>query len=121
MAVFQRITEFFFKDYLNVDQDNYFPYNFLLQIVEFLIEKIDKDLYEELKSILEMPDPFWSASWILSWFTHEIKSIFPIYRIFDYLLVSHPFTIYYLSAQLTIQEIKRLKISHIKLVFLCLK
>ena len=98
IAVFQRITECYFKDYLNEKQDSYFPYNFILEIVEFLIKSLDIKLYEEMINLIDQCNPFWTTPWVLSWFTHNIKNPCLVYRIFDYLLVAHPLAIYYMSA-----------------------
>ena len=98
IAVFQRVTECYFKDYLNEKQDSYFPYHFILEIVDFLITGLDSQVYEEIKEKIDEVSPFWTTSWVLSWFTHNIKNPFLVYRIFDYLLVAHPLAIYYMSA-----------------------
>ena len=48
LAVMQKLSEFFFRDFI-FDQNNvYFPFNFLLEAIDFLIEKIDKDNYEDI-------------------------------------------------------------------------
>ena len=47
---------------------------------------------------MDQCSPFWTTSWILSWFTHNVKDPLKVFRIFDYLLVAQPLAIYYMAA-----------------------
>ena len=41
---------------------------------------------------------FSHSSWIITWFSHDVKNINDIARMYDVLLSSHPLLIYYLCA-----------------------
>lgn len=99
LAFLHKITLFFFKDYLLDHNNKYFPYIFLIEAIDFLIKILDKDAHDDLKRILKNPEPFWTSSWISSWFSNEAKEINIGLRIMDYLIVSHPLAILYLCAQ----------------------
>lgn len=62
------------------------------------MEKLDINFYNEIINIMDQCSPFWTTSWILSWFTHNVKDPLKVFRIFDYLLVAQPLAIYYMAA-----------------------
>jgi len=106
---FQRISEFFFKDYLDPSSEsNDFGFHTALQMITYLIEKIDPITNEKIIQLSDVEYHHFSLAWVIGWFTHSINDLHLVYRIIDYLLCSHPLTIYYLSSILIIEVSKTL-------------
>ncbi len=102
---FQRISEFYIKDYLNKDYENSFNFEATLSLLLKVIKEIDAQVYDILEEICDKPH--FALSWIITWFTHNTNSITLQYRIFDYLICSHPIASYVLSG--TVSFINHLK------------
>ena len=67
-----------------------------MSLISRVIEVFDPALQEHLAAAdLE---PFFAISWVLAWFSHEVKSLSEVTRIFDAMLCSHPLFSMYLSA-----------------------
>lgn len=72
----------------------------LMKLVFVIIEEVDKELYRFLKSC--NAEPFFSLSWILTWFSHEISNVDEIARLFDAILCSHSAYILYLCSSVSL-------------------
>ena len=103
---------------------NMIEMNDTLKILRFIIDFMDpkvKSFFEEIEkkeemkymktknknsSISETEEKYvicdFAFEWIITLFTRYFKDFNKIYRIFDYLMVSHSLAIYFLSAQLII-------------------
>lgn len=65
-----------------------------------ILEIADPDLHAFLAS-LDAPtlqDPHWALSWYLTWFSHDIKDMEQVARLFDLFIASHPLMPVYLAA-----------------------
>jgi len=65
----------------------------VVKYVEIINPLIKRRLFDLTKI-----DPFYSLSWILTWFSHNNANIFKNFRIIDYLLLGESNTIFYLVA-----------------------
>lgn len=67
-----------------------------------LIELADEELHNFFKCIPQMQS-FFSLSWILTWFSHDIGSYSDICLVFDFFLASHPLMPLYMSTALILE------------------
>jgi len=67
-----------------------------MHIIMIIIKIVDYQLYNRLVSV--SMEPFFAISWIITWFSHSVKDIGSIARIFDVMLCSPPYYSYYLAA-----------------------
>ena len=70
----------------------------VLQLLSPLVELMDDELHCHLERIGILEDSFFALSWLITWFTHEIKSAPIAFRLFDLFLSSHPLMAIYLGA-----------------------
>ena len=106
-SVFQRFSEFNLKESLDINPNIKDSYQFLscLEILKFVINKLDKKIQNFLNEIIENGICHFAVSWILSIFTHNIDKPGIMYRILDYIIMSHPLSIYYLTSLIIIDTI----------------
>ena len=106
-SVFQRFSEFNLKESLDINPEIKNSYQFLscLEILKFVINKLDKKIQKFLNEIIENGICHFAVSWILSIFTHNIDNPGIMYRILDYIIMSHPLSIYYLTSLIIIDSI----------------
>jgi len=84
----------YLRDYMNAD---FKILSRSLHIIMTIIEHSDQQLYHFLKEGASI-EPYFATSWLITWFSHDIKSIDTVSRLFDVLLSTSPIYIYYLSA-----------------------
>lgn len=70
-----------------------------------LLAKLDPSIHDFLQGA-EM-QPFFALSWILTWFSHEVRDTDLVKRLFDAFLVSHPLLPIYLSVAMVVHPINR--------------
>lgn len=73
--------------------------NIIHSLVEMMLAVVRADdpvIYARLRR-LSVP-PFFSVSWILTWFAHDLSSIFTLEQLFDFFIASHPSAIVYAAA-----------------------
>ena len=111
IQVTQRFAEFYARESLNnKDNQNKVDFNKEIQVVNELMSIIDPDTYNEIYELF--PDGlFFVCSWIVTFFTHNINSIDTQQRIIDYIIVSHPGSIYFLCVAAVYEIYSNFKIS----------
>jgi hypothetical protein len=67
-----------------------------MHILLIIIKVADPQLYKHF--VAAKMEPFFATSWLLTWFSHDIKNVAITARVFDVLLSSPPLYIFYLSA-----------------------
>ena len=128
VAVFQRFIEFNLKELLNINYNekkmDHGTYKMIelydaLMILKYIINLLDpkvKSFFEDIEkkenisieddegesNVGQYPICDFAIKWIISLFNTQITDINKIYRIFDYLIVSHPLAIYFLCAEIII-------------------
>jgi hypothetical protein len=109
VSVFQRFSEFNLKEFLLAHNTELgFGFDKALIILLEAIKEIDSTI--SLYLVLHgMEQPSFVLSWLITYFTHDIKSSVLQYRIFDYLIGSHPLTVYFLTALITVDHVKVLQ------------
>ena len=110
ISLFQRFSELYIKENLLLQNKNNTGYTFpnsikfCLAIIKQLNSFVYQDLVDYCNSEIIFVIPY-----IVSLFTHNMDNLNKRYRIMDYLLVSHPITIYVMSSVLVIDEASKLK------------
>lgn len=74
-------------------------FNMINMILTNLIEIKEPHTIKKLRSKVEVMEPYFALSWILSWFTHNLTNITKIYRVIDFLICSHPLAVFHMSAE----------------------
>jgi hypothetical protein len=108
VSIFQRFSEFHLKELLLAHDENGFSFDKVLIILLEAIKEVDPGITLYL-IFLGIEQPTFVLSWIITYFTHDIKSSVIQYRIFDYLICSHPLSVYFLTALIVVDQIKILK------------
>lgn len=98
----EEVTKRFFADYMRKDFEITSKF---MRILLVIIKASDRVLHQFLVSADVVP--FFATAWLLTWFSHVVKTEQEASRIFDVMLASHPLYCYYLCAA-------------VSFVFLCL-
>jgi len=114
--ILQRFSEFYLKDYLiEIETEeineksehklkNVFNYENIYSIINEIYKNIDKNIYNLIQNKSDYAEPIYTLPWALTCFTHEIRNLNIIYRLFDYILFQHPASIFYLAANVCYNE-----------------
>jgi hypothetical protein len=108
VSVFQRFSEFYLKELLLTHVDNGFSFDKVLIILLEAIKEVDSTISLYLV-FMGVEQPSFVLSWIITFFTHDIKNSVLQYRILDYLICNHPLAVYFLTALIVVDQIKLLK------------
>ena len=84
-------------------RDNLTVFQYISQLLFPLVSLVDFELFEFLSK--SQCTPFFSLSWLLTWFAHNIEKFDDICRLYDLFLASHPLMPMYFSVSL-IQSVK---------------
>lgn len=106
-AVLLQLSKTHFRDFLN---DDFQALQAILHLSVFpLLALWDRPLHNHL---LEsgMTSPFFLLSWVLTWFSHEIRDTTVAKRLFDFFIVSHPLMPLYLSVAMLLHPHNRREI-----------
>ena len=68
----------------------------LVEMMLAIVRRADPAVHERLL-LLSVP-PFFCVSWMLTYFAHDIRSLYDAQRIFDFFLENHPTAVVYASA-----------------------
>ncbi len=64
-------------------------------------------------------EPFFAISWIITWFSHDVRDTAVVKRLFDFFLVSHPMMPIYMSVAMTIHPLNRIELLSTDCDFAC--
>lgn len=71
----------------------------IMKLLFVLVEEIDPELYKYLAAA--KAEPYFSISWVLTWFAHDVSALEDIARVYDAILCSHPSYIIYLCSSVS--------------------
>ena len=83
-----------------------------VKILKFVIETIDEDFQKNFIDVKLSEYNglcMFASSWLVTVFTHNITRTEIIFRIFDYIMVNHPLSLYYLIAVIILDLFKKNK------------
>jgi hypothetical protein len=55
-------------------------------------------------------EPFFALSWIITWFSHDVRDTALVKRLYDFFIVSHPLMSIYMSVAMMIHPLNRIEI-----------
>jgi hypothetical protein len=105
--VFQRFSEFYLKQNL-LRSENISKQGFDFVRINDVVIEIIKNLSREVYDFLEVRVDF-VFPWIVALYTHNIMDSTIVYRLFDFFITHHPLSVYYLTANILIDEVLKLK------------
>ena len=86
-------------------------------IIMPLIATFDPQLHSHLYDC-EM-EPYFCLSWIITWFSHDVRDTALVKRLFDFFIVSHPLMSVYMSIAMIIHPLNRIEILGTDCDFAC--
>ena len=89
----EQVSLTYFLDFMN---ESFSLFSKILRLLMIILKREDNELFTFLDSI--NLEPFCCTSWLIAWFSHDIKSLHTICRLFDVLICSHPIYILYICA-----------------------
>jgi len=75
-----------------------------------LIAALDREVHAKLWEV-DM-EPFFAISWIITWFSHDVRDTDLVKRLFDCFLVSHPLMPVYMAVAMLLHPVNRMEIIH---------
>lgn len=76
----------------------------IMSLIFKIIEEVDFELFTFIKSA--EVEPFFATSWLVTWFSHDLKDLSKIARVFDCILTSTPLFSVYLCAAVVLHNRK---------------
>lgn len=64
-------------------------------------------------------EPFFAISWVITWFSHDVRDTEVVKRLFDAFIVSHPLFSLYLSVAMVLHPVNRLQVLTTECDFAC--
>ena len=113
--LYQRFSEFFLKENLILQDKNGnigYSFNNALKLFTFILSKVNKITLNDINKFAN-GECTYVLSYIISYFTHNIQNIFLQMRLIDYLIVSHPLSIFVLTSYFIVDEITKLKTKYL--------
>jgi len=98
-VVSERVGQFYLRDAMSQTLS---PVVELLALIYPLVKLEDPALYAFLEGAGSKP--FYSLSWVITWFAHDISKRETVERIFDFLISSDPLMPVYLSAAFILEQ-----------------
>lgn len=96
-AAAERVAQSFMPDFM---QENFDVICKFMKIMLVIIKIEDRQLHKHF--VAARMEPFFATSWLLTWFSHDIKKMDIVARIFDVLLCSPPIYSFYLCAAVSV-------------------
>mmetsp|Transcript_59525 Transcript_59525/g.88407 ORF Transcript_59525/g.88407 Transcript_59525/m.88407 type:complete len:798 (+) Transcript_59525:1129-3522(+) len=73
-----------------------------------LIGALDSQVHAKL--LESQMEPFFAISWIITWFSHDIRDTDSVKRLFDVFIVSHPLMPIYMSIAMVLHPVNRMQV-----------
>ena len=103
-----QVSHSHFRDHL---KNNFSSLQTALKVALFpLLWKLDKKVHNHLQDC-DM-EPFFCLSWVITWFSHDVRDTALVKRLFDAFLCSHPLFPLYVSIAMMLHPINRRLILH---------
>ena len=84
-----------------------------LRLIVFpLMNSIDPQMHDFLKgpeSDIQM-EPFFCLSWVITWFSHDIRDTDTVKRLFDLFVCSHPLMPIYMAVAMVVHPVNRMEV-----------
>ena len=96
-AIIETVSKHFLKDFMGSD---FRTVTSILPLLLQIVKKVDIKFHAFLSKALT--EPYFATSWLITWFSHDIKDLNSVARIFDGLLTSHPLFSLYVSVSVVL-------------------
>mmetsp|Transcript_31823 Transcript_31823/g.38996 ORF Transcript_31823/g.38996 Transcript_31823/m.38996 type:complete len:562 (+) Transcript_31823:246-1931(+) len=104
VAVLLRLSQSHFRDAMQPDFESLTT---ALKITLLpLIAAFDSSIYHHMQKA-NICEPFFAISWILTWFSHEVKDTRVAKRLFDAFIAAHPLFVVYVSVAMICHPFNR--------------
>ena len=101
--VLVQVSQFHLRDFL---KPNFKELQTAIELTLFpLVARLDMPVHDFLLDA-DM-QPFFALSWIITWFSHEVRDTELVKRLFDVFIVSHPLMPIYLSVAMVLHTVNR--------------
>jgi len=64
-------------------------------------------------------EPYFCLSWVITWFSHDVRDTALVKRLFDFFIVSHPLMVVYMSVAMMIHPLNRIEVLSADCDFAC--
>ena len=82
-----------------------------MDLFNTIVKAIDAKTYKDIEEY-SCGQASFIFPWIVGLFTHNLSDVMLQMRLMDYFITSHPISVFVLTAVITIDEIKKLKVKH---------
>jgi len=107
-SVLLQVSRCHFRDYM---RSNFASVSAALRLIMMpLIAVLDPEVHSKLIAV-DM-EPFFAISWIITWFSHDVRDTDLVKRLFDAFLVSHPLMPVYMTVAMLLHPENRAEIIH---------
>jgi len=113
--VLVQLSNSHFKDMM---KDNFEILTKAMRLIVFpLIRVLDKEVHQQLMDC-DM-EPFFCLSWIITWFSHDVRDTALVKRLFDLFMASHALMPIYLSVAMILHPMNRMEVLDADCDFAC--
>jgi len=95
LKAMQKLAYIYFRDALKYPFEK--SVTLQLQLILRIVHKFDP-WFSDVVSSFYQDVPIFALPWMLTWFSHSLKDMSTILRIFDYLICSPPYSVIYMCA-----------------------
>ena len=96
-SLVETVSLHFLKDFMGED---FHTVTNTLPLILQIINKVDVKLFAFLSKALT--EPYFATSWLITWFSHDVKDMDTVARVFDGLITSHPLFCLYVSTAIVL-------------------
>ena len=93
----EAVSRHFMRDFMGAD---FHVVTDALSLILQIVKKVDVKLFAFLSKSLT--EPYFAVSWLITWFSHDLKDLNTVVRIYDALITSHPMFCLYMCTALVL-------------------
>ena len=103
-SILYQLSQSHFRDCM---RHNFAQLQIVMRLTIFpLLSYLDSEVHEHLVRS-DMMEPYFALSWIITWFSHDIRDTELVKRLFDFFIVSHPLMPIYMSIAMICHPLNR--------------
>ncbi len=103
-SILYQLSQSHFRDCM---RHNFAQLQIVMRLTIFpLLSYFDYEVHEHLVRS-DMMEPYFALSWIITWFSHDIRDTELVKRLFDFFIVSHPMMPIYMSIAMICHPLNR--------------
>ena len=103
-SILYQLSQSHFRDCM---RNNFSQLQIVMRLTIFpLLSYFDSEVHEHLM-LSDMMEPYFALSWIITWFSHDIRDTELVKRLFDFFIVSHPLMPIYMTIAMICHPLNR--------------